>query len=160
MTVGGSGVGRSLLQRVMAAFPEAKRRVPELRMIVVAGPRIDPASLPAHDGLEVRAYVPDLYRHLAACDLAVVQGGLTTSMELTANRRPFLYFPLRHHFEQNTHVRHRLERYGAGRRMDFETAGPDVIAEAIAEEIGREVDYRPVETGGAAVAAARIAELL
>ena len=126
VTVGGSGVGRSLLERVIAAFPEARQRVPELRMIVVAGPRIDPASLPAHDGLEVRAFVPDLYRHLAACDLAVVQGGLTTSMELTANRRPFLYFPLRHHFEQNTHVRHRLERYGAGRCMDFETAMPDI----------------------------------
>ncbi len=42
VTVGGSGVGRSLLQRVMAAFPEARRHVPELRMIVVAGPRIDP----------------------------------------------------------------------------------------------------------------------
>ena len=73
-------------------------------MIVVAGPRIDPASLPDADGLEVRPYVHDLYRHLAACDLAVVQGGLTTAMELTANRRPFLYFPLRHHFEQNFHV--------------------------------------------------------
>ena len=86
----------------------------------------------------------DLYRHLAACDLAVVQGGLTTSMELTANRRPFLYFPLRHHFEQNFHVRHRLERYGAGRRMDFDDRRrPAVIAAAIAEEIGREVDYRP-----------------
>jgi hypothetical protein len=33
-----------------------------------------------------------------------VQGGLTTSMELTANGRPFLYFPLGHHFEQNFHV--------------------------------------------------------
>ena len=160
VTVGGSGVGRSLLERVMAAFPEAKRNVPELRMVVVAGPRIDPASLPRYDGLEIRAYVPDLYRHLAACDLAVVQGGLTTSMELTANRRPFLYFPLRHHFEQNTHVRHRLDRYGAGRRMDFETSTPETIARAIAEEIGREVDYRPVETDGAAIAAAQIAELL
>ena len=160
VTVGGSGVGRSLLERVMAAFPEAKRNVPRLRMVVVAGPRIDPASLPQHDGLEVRAFVSDLYRHLAACDLAVVQGGLTTSMELTANRRPFLYFPLRHHFEQNTHVRHRLERYGAGRRMDFESSTPASIAQAIAEEIGREVDYRPVETDGAAVAATRIAELL
>jgi pimeloyl-ACP methyl ester carboxylesterase/predicted glycosyltransferase len=138
VTVGGSGVGRSLLERVIAAFPEARRRVPRLRMVVVAGPRIDPRSLATCDGLEVRAFVPDLYLHLAACDLAVVQGGLTTAMELTANRRPFLYFPLRHHFEQNTHVRHRLERYGAGRCMDFETAAPAVIAEAIAEEIGRD----------------------
>ena len=74
-------------------------------MIVVAGPRIDPATLPAADGLEVRPYVHDLYRHLAACDLAIVQGGLTTAMELTASRRPFIYFPLERHFEQNLHVR-------------------------------------------------------
>ena len=102
----------------------------------------------------------NLYRHLAACDLAVVQGGLTTAMELTANRRPFLYFPLRHHFEQNFHVRHRLDRYGAGRAMDFEMTTPSMIAQAIAEEIGREVDYLPVESDGAAKAAARIAELI
>jgi UDP:flavonoid glycosyltransferase YjiC (YdhE family) len=104
--------------------------------------------------------VHDLYRHLAACDLAIVQGGLTTAMELTANRRPFIYFPLKHHFEQNIHVRHRLDRYRAGRRMDFDDAPPDAIAQAIAQEIGRDVDYRAVRTDGAARAAATIAELL
>ena len=160
VTVGGSGVGADLLRRVIAAFPAAKEAVPDLRMIVVAGPRIDPEDLPQQPGLEVVAYVPDLYRHLAACDLAVVQGGLTTSMELTANRRPFLYFPLRHHFEQNFHVAHRLERYGAGRRMDFDDATTEVIAATITEEIGREVDYRDVETDGAARAAAQLAALL
>jgi predicted glycosyltransferase len=160
VTVGGSGVGEHLLRRVIDAFPEARQRVPDLRMIVVAGPRIDPASLPAHRGLEVRAYVHDLYRHLAACDLAVVQGGLTTAMELTAGKRPFIYFPLRHHFEQNLHVRHRLERYGAGRCMDFDADGPTAIGAAIAEEIGRVVDYRDVERDGAARAAQLIAELL
>ncbi|HZT16439.1 MAG TPA: alpha/beta fold hydrolase [Gaiellaceae bacterium] len=160
VTVGGSGVGADLLRRVIASFPLARQLVPELRMVVVAGPRIDPRSLPQHDGLEVRPYVHELYRHLAACDLAVVQGGLTTAMELTANRRPFLSFPLRHHFEQSFHVRHRLERYRAGRVMDFETDGPEEIAQAIAEEIGRDVDYRPVDPGGAARAAALIGELL
>ncbi len=160
VTVGGSGVGASLLRRVMAAFPQAKERVPELRMIVVAGPRIDPESLPSHPGLEVVPYVHNLYRHLAACDLAVVQGGLTTSMELTASKRPFLYFPLRHHFEQNFHVRHRLERYGAGRRMDYDESPPEQIAQAIAQEIGRDVHCQDVETGGAHRAANRIAELL
>jgi UDP-N-acetylglucosamine:LPS N-acetylglucosamine transferase len=129
-------------------------------MIFVAGPRIDPATLPTHDGLEVRGYVHDLYQHLAAADLAVVQGGLTTTMELTANRRPFLYFPLRHHFEQNFHVRHRLARYGAGRCMDFDRDGPEEIAAAIAAEIARDVDYRPVESDGAARAASLIADLL
>ena len=160
VTVGGSGVGADLLRRVIASFPEAKEGAPDLRMIVVAGPRIDARSLPSHEGLEVVPYVHNLYRHLAACDLAVVQGGLTTSMELTAQKRPFLYFPLCHHFEQNFHVRHRLERYGAGRRMDYEDSPPELIAAAIAQEIGREVDYRDVESDGAARAAGRIAELL
>jgi pimeloyl-ACP methyl ester carboxylesterase/predicted glycosyltransferase len=160
VTVGGSAVGAPLLRRVIASFPEAERLVPRLRMIVVAGPRIDPATLPAADGLEVRPYVHHLYRHLAACDLAIVQGGLTTAMELTANRRPFIYFPLKHHFEQNFHVRHRLERYGAGRRMDFDHSPPDAIAAAIAGEIGRPVSYQPVAADGAARAAALMAEML
>lgn len=81
-------------------------------------------------------------------------------MELTAAQRPFLYFPLRHHFEQRFHVAHRLDRYRAGRRMDFAGSSSDFIAQAIAEEIGRDVDYRPVETDGARLAAQRIAELL
>ena len=160
VTVGGSGVGGSLLRKVIAAYPEARDRVPGLRMIVVTGPRIDPASLPAHDGLEIRPYVHELYRHLAACDLAVVQGGLTTTMELTASRRPFLYFPLRDHFEQNLHVRHRLERYHAGRCLDYDSTTPADIAAAIASEIDRDVDYRPVATDGAARAAAMLASLL
>jgi predicted glycosyltransferase len=160
VTVGGSGVGEPLLRRVIASYPEAARRVNGLRMIAVAGPRIDPASLGAAPGVEVRAFVPELYKHLAACDLAVVQGGLTTTMELAAARRPFLYFPLRNHFEQNRHVRQRLARYGAGRYMDYDASPPEVIAAAIAEEIDRPIDYRPVESDGAARAAALIAPLI
>jgi predicted glycosyltransferase len=160
VTVGGSGVGSALLRRVAESFEEARRLVPRLRMVVVAGPRIDPKSIGTREGLEVHRFVPDLYRHLSVCDLAVVQGGLTTTMELTANGRPFLYFPLGRHFEQNLHVRHRLDRYRAGRAMDYATATPGSIAAAIAEEIGRTVSYRPVDTEGATRAAAIIAELI
>jgi len=159
-TVGGSGVGGALLRHIVDSFDEARRLVPGLRMVAVAGPRIDPAAFPKRDGLEVRPYVHELRRHLAACDLAIVQGGLATTMELTAAKRPFLYFPLGHHFEQRYHVRHRLDRYGAGRCMDFATSTPETLGAAIADEIGREVGYREVETDGAARAAALIAEVL
>jgi hypothetical protein len=81
-------------------------------------------------------------------------------MELTAARRPFLYFPLRNHFEQNRHVRHRLDRYGAGRYMDYDLSSPEVIAEAIAVEIDRVPDYLPVATDGARQAAELIAPLI
>jgi predicted glycosyltransferase len=129
-------------------------------MIAVAGPRIDPTMFPTHPGLEVVGYVSRLYRHLCVCDLAVVQGGLSTTMELAAAKRPFLYFPLSHHFEQNFHVRHRLDRYGAGRCMEYATTDPDVLAEAIVENVRRSVTCRDVETDGAARAAQLIAELV
>jgi predicted glycosyltransferase len=161
VTVGGSGVGTHLLRRVIDAVPAARRQVPGLRVVAVAGPRIDQASLPDVAGLEVLGYVEGLYRMLAACDLAVVQGGLSTTMELTALGRPFVYVPLRHHFEQSLVVPHRLSRYGSGRRLEYEhAADPDAMAAVIAEEIGRSVEYRPVETDGAARAATLIAELV
>jgi pimeloyl-ACP methyl ester carboxylesterase/predicted glycosyltransferase len=157
VTVGGSGVGASLLRRVVAAFPIAKRLVPALRMVVVTGPRIDPRAFAPADGLEIHGYLADLELHLAACDGAVVQGGLSTTMELTALGRPFVYVPIRRHFEQNLHVRHRLERYGAGRRLDFEDATPEALAEAIAATVGQSTGYLSVARDGAARAARSIA---
>jgi predicted glycosyltransferase len=160
VTVGGSGVGLPLLRRILDAVPAARRAVSGLRVEMVTGPRIDPAELPATDGVTFHRYVPDLHRHLAACDLAVVQGGLTTCMELTANRRPFIYVPLRHHFEQTFHVRHRLDRYGAGRCLPYDEVTPDTLAAAIVEELARPIAYRPVASDGAARAADLLADLL
>jgi len=160
VTVGGSGVGLHLIKRILQSYPLARARVPELRMIVVAGPRIDPRALQAPAGVEVRAFVPNLDRHLAGCDLALVQGGLTTCMELTAAGTPFLYFPLKNHFEQNFHVAHRLDRYGAGRRMEFATSTPYMIADAMVAVLNARPKYRPVEADGAARAARMLADLI
>jgi len=160
VTVGGSGVGAPLIRRILQAVPLVREKLPALRTIVVAGPRIDPASVDAPPGVEVRAFVPNLDRHLAACDLAVVQGGLTTCMELAAAGTPFLYFPLRHHFEQNFHVAHRLDQYRAGRRMDYASASAEVIAREMLEALSAPTAFRPVEADGAARAARMIADLL
>lgn len=161
VTVGGSGVGDALLRRVMDAIPLARRKLPELKFLVVTGPRIDPATLPRRQGAKVRGFVPDLYLSLAACDVAVVQGGLTTCMELTAAQRPFLYVPLENHFEQNFHVRKRLQNYGGGRCIRYaEASDPDALAAALVAEVSHDVRYRPVETDGAARAAALLAELI
>jgi pimeloyl-ACP methyl ester carboxylesterase/predicted glycosyltransferase len=160
VTVGGSGVGGDLLRRITDAFPSARARTPGLRMVAVCGPRIDPDSLAAEEGLDVRGYVPDLPRHLAACDVALVQGGLTTCMELTAAGTPFLYVPLGDHFEQNLHVRHRLDRYGAGRPLLYDELTPERIGDEIAAALTSTMRPLEVERDGAARAAASIAELL
>ncbi len=44
--------------------------------------------------------------------------------------------------------------------LDYDQSPPEVIAEAIATEVDRPIDYRPVETDGAARAAALIAALI
>ena len=160
VSVGGSGVGASLLHRALESLPVARERVPDLRTLVVTGPRIDPASLPAMDGVEVVGYVHELWRHLAVCDVAVVQGGLTTTMELVAARRPFVSIPLASHFEQQFHVRHRLDRYGARTSLQFADATPDRLGALIAELIGSKPTYLPVSGAGAGRAADLIAELL
>jgi pimeloyl-ACP methyl ester carboxylesterase/predicted glycosyltransferase len=160
VAVGGSGVGGHLLRRAAEAYPLLRERRPGMRMVLVTGPRIDPASLAVPDGVEVRGWLPDLHRLLAASDVALVQGGLTTTMELTAAGRPFVYVPLRRHFEQNIHVRHRLTRYGAGRCVPWEEASPERRAEELASLVGTAPSVAPVEPGGAARAAALLADLL
>jgi pimeloyl-ACP methyl ester carboxylesterase/predicted glycosyltransferase len=159
-SVGGSGVGIHLLRRIAAAFRELRKDVPDAQLLLVCGPRIDPATIEPVEGMQAVGYVHDLFRTLACCDLAVVQGGLTTTMELVANRRPFIYIPLRNHFEQNHHVVHRLRRYGAPEPTPFDEATPERLAAQMLDRLGAPVDYEPVETDGAERAARLIAPLL
>ncbi len=160
VTVGGSGVGAHLIRRILQGVPMARAKVQGLRVIVVAGPRINPEAINVPEGVELRSFVPDLDRHLAACDVALVQGGLTTCMELTAAATPFIYFPLKNHFEQNFHVAHRLQRYGAGHRLDYDTATPDMIADAVVAALRTPTRSAPVEADGAVRAARMISDLL
>ena len=84
----------------------------------------------------MRAYVDRLYRGLAAFDLAVVEGGLTTSMELTANRRPSSTSRSATTSSRTSTSGHRLDRYRSGRCLDVQRETPETIAAAIAETIG------------------------
>jgi predicted glycosyltransferase len=131
-------------------------------MILVTGPRLtlDAASIPEAEGLEIRPYVHNLFEHLACADLALVQGGLSTCMELVATRRPFLSFPRRRHFEQCLHVRRRLASYGADRAVDYAALAPEDLAEKALTAMHEPVRYRPVETDGAAPTARHIAAVL
>jgi hypothetical protein len=107
----------------------------------------------ANGGMVIRrsswCSTPDMTLPASRTCVALVQGGLTTTMELVALGRPFVAFPLRNHFEQRLHVRHRLDRYGARCWLG------ELVA-ALAEPPA----YRPVATDGAARAAALMAELL
>jgi pimeloyl-ACP methyl ester carboxylesterase/predicted glycosyltransferase len=160
VTAGGSAAGAALIRRTIEALPSLRERRPDLRVLVAAGPRIEPGELPSADGLEVVGYVHALYRYLAACDVAVAQGGLATTMELVAGQRPFVAFPLRSHYEQRFHVRHRLDRHGATTWMEYEDARPDALADVVDGLLASRPAYRGVAPTGAARAADLIAQLL
>jgi pimeloyl-ACP methyl ester carboxylesterase/predicted glycosyltransferase len=158
--VGGTAVGAPLLRRIAEAFPRMKKQVPELRMVLVAGPRLASDAFTEHPGLEVRPYVHNLFEHLACSDLALVQGGLSTCMELVATRRRFLSFPLERHFEQCIHVRHRLRNYCADCAVRLRELDADGLAEKALQAMHAPITYQPVETDGAARAARAILEVM
>jgi predicted glycosyltransferase len=159
-SVGGTAVGADLLRRCVAAYPLIRARVADARMVVVCGPRIDPATIDAPAGVQVRGYVPRLFEHFAACDVAVVQAGGTSTLELTALRRPFLYFPLEGHAEQNLVVAKRLARQGAGSQRMYSQTAPAALADAIVSQLGRKPTWPPIRADGARRAAELIDQLL
>ena len=146
---GGTKIGRPLLDLCAESFVLIKDKIPELCMVLVAGPRISTEFLKRTKGLVVKEYVPDLYQHFAASDLAIVQGGSTTTLELTALNHPFIYFPIEGHAEQQLHVAPRLERFNAGIKMQFSKTTPEMLAEKVISNLGKKVNYPHIPLDGA-----------
>jgi hypothetical protein len=158
--VGGTSNGRELLELCGAAYPILEQSIHDVQMILVAGPRLDPVGFHVPTGVKVERYVSALYKHLAACDVAVVQGGGTVTLELTALRRPFVFFPIEGHCEQEIQVAGRLARHGAGVRMRQSVTSPAQLAETVLRNLGAPPTWAPITVDGARLAAEAICELL
>jgi UDP:flavonoid glycosyltransferase YjiC (YdhE family) len=158
--VGGTPFGKVLLNLCGKAYTLIKAQIPDVKMVMVAGPAIDTSSLKMPDGIEVREYIPQLFEHFAACDLAIVLGGGTSTLELAALKKPFIYFPLEKHWEQQITVAHRNERYNAGIKMLFPRTTPEALAQAIVSNIGKKVQYLDMPIDGCKKAAEVIAKLM
>src|SRR3990170_7708022 len=159
-SIGGTGAGKNLLDLCIKAYPIVKKRIPGLQMILVCGPRVRPGSIQAPEGVRVVGYVPTLYRHMGAADLCIVSGGGTITLELTALQKPFLYFPLEQHFEQEVDVANRCQRHRAGIRMTASKTTPQLLSDAIISNFRKHVDYALIPTNGAREAARTIVSLL
>lgn len=151
-TIGGTSIGRGLLELCSQTYPILKRKIPRIRMILVTGPRLSPDSIDIEDGVEVKGFVPELYKHYAVSDVAVVQGGFSSTLELTTLRRPFIFFPIEGHSEQE-YVAQRLARYNAGTRMYFSKATPESLAAEIMRLMKSKVCYSKIPSDGAQRAA-------
>lgn len=160
VTAGGTAIGRGLIERFLEAVPALEERVPGLRMIVAAGPRIDTAALRAPPHVEVHGYLHNLHLHLAAADLAVVAGGGTTPLDLLAAGRPFVWVPLRCHTVQRQHVAHRIQRRGGPSPTDYDELSAVTLASAVAGLLSAEMHYNPIPDDRLDQTADRLAELI
>jgi UDP-N-acetylglucosamine:LPS N-acetylglucosamine transferase len=121
-------------------------------MILITGPRLSPDELQIQPGVEVKGFVPDLYKYFSASDLGVVQGGFSSTLELTALGRLFIYFSIEGHSEQD-HVANRLARFNVGVRMYFSQTTPASLSEQILTNLNMKLSYKHIDTNGAQKAA-------
>jgi UDP-N-acetylglucosamine:LPS N-acetylglucosamine transferase len=157
-SIGGTSAGKALLDLSLKAVPLIQKEIPDFEMVLVLGPEVPLDSVKPVRGVKIAGYLPELYKHLAASDLAIVTGGGTITLELTALQKPFLYFPLENHFEQEVAVANRCERHNAGVKMNFSKTTPEILARKVVENIGREVKYATIPIDGAQKAANLISE--
>jgi len=158
-SLGGTAIGRELLELCGKAYMIAKKKIPALHAVFVTGPRLPVDSVSLPEGAEVKGFIPKLYEHFAACDLAIVQGGATSTFELTALRRPFIYFPIEGHCEQ-ANVSRIISQRGAGVKMSLSKTTPELLAEMIIPTIGISLSYPDLPADGAGKAAQLLVELL
>jgi UDP-N-acetylglucosamine:LPS N-acetylglucosamine transferase len=151
-SIGGTSAGSELMNLCAKAFSIIQKDEPDVQMVLVGGPRYLPVTAPV-TGLEVKGYVPDLFKHFAAADLCIVTGGGTTTLELIALQKPFLYFPLSSHFEQLVDVSERCQRFNAGVRMTFEKTTPQDLAKTVLANLNSQPKYSTFRISGAQNAA-------
>ncbi len=157
--VGGTSVGRELLELCAAAAPVLRGYLPDVRLVLVCGPRLPTESVRAPEGVTVLGYVPRLYEHFACCDVAVVLCGGSSTTELAALGTPFIYVPVEGHFEQEL-IAARLARYGIGRHVSLRSATPELFAQAIRQEMGHAATGRSMSLQGAPATARHILKTL
>lgn len=159
-SIGGTSAGKELLDLSIKAVPIIRKEIPDFELILVLGPEVPFDYAKPVEGVTVTGYLPELYKHLAAADLAIVTGGGTITLELTALQKPFLYFPLENHFEQEIAVAMRCKRHKAGIRMNYSKTTPNTLAKEVVNNIGKEVHYASIPTDGAQKAAKLIGKFI
>jgi len=158
-SLGGTSIGKEQLELCGQAYTIAKNSIPNLKAVFVTGPRLSGKTINLPEDIELKGFVPKLYEHFSACDLAIVQGGATSTLELTALRRPFIYFPLEGHCEQAS-VSRMLAQKGAGIKLRLKKTTPELLADQIVKNIGNEVSYADIPRDGALKAAQHLIKLL
>jgi len=125
--VGGFGYRRKLFDVIR----QAAGKMRDINFTLVAGPSVDPASIPKARNIKVVGVLSDPFPHIKASSLVIAPGGHSTMMECLSFGKPVLSFLDLLHSEQqgNAEV---LEELSCGRHMSY-FSPTDVVVEAVRE---------------------------
>lgn len=162
VTVGCTGAGEYLLKAANEAAPLLINKVQGLRMELICGKGIDsgPLRRTANYGVHVHDYVRNFQDFVAASDAAVVQSGLTSTIECLMIGVPMVVVPLANHWEQANTARYVSDKF-AVKKIVADQVTAEVLADALLGILDQPNRPRSPFRGDGHVAAAQIiAEVL
>jgi UDP-N-acetylglucosamine:LPS N-acetylglucosamine transferase len=156
VAVGCTGAGEYLLRAASEATALLIHKVPGLRMELICGKGIDSAPLrsAANPVVHVYDYVRNFQEFIAGSDAAIVQGGLTSTIECLMLGVPMVVVPLSDHWEQANTARYLSEKFGI-KKIDAKEVTPELLADALLEVLNHQGRPKSLFRGDGHIAAAR-----
>jgi UDP-N-acetylglucosamine--N-acetylmuramyl-(pentapeptide) pyrophosphoryl-undecaprenol N-acetylglucosamine transferase len=140
-SVGGTDIGRYLIEKTLAAFQKLRARI-DADLVVVPGPSLRLPESPDYRNL---GFVENLHELIYAADLVISLAGRSTMDESIAYGTPGIFIPIKGHFEQEE----------GARRLGYSATDIDRLKQLIEEKLGRRGEK--ADTSGAQRAAEIIA---
>ncbi|MFQ6052597.1 MAG: glycosyltransferase, partial [Candidatus Hydrothermarchaeota archaeon] len=97
-TIGGTRIGKDLLEKLSRSYSLLREH--NIQLVLVCGPRIDPAEIKVHPEIKKYGYVHNLDEHLSIADCVISQTGLSTLEEIAWLNIPSIIAPIGKHYEQ------------------------------------------------------------
>src|SRR3954467_15693025 len=118
LVFGGSQGAEAINSAVVAALPELKAALPDLKIVHQTGEKELPATKAAYEkasvAAEVSAFINDMPLAFAAADLVVCRSGASTVAEITAAGKPAIFVPFPRAADDHQRINAQaLERAGA-----------------------------------------------
>jgi len=156
VTVGCTGAGEYLLKAANEAAAQLINAIPGLRMELICGKGIDSRTLrrAAKPGVRVHDYVRNFQEFIAASDAAVLQGGLTSTVECLMMGVPIVIVPLSNHWEQANTARYVSEKFRV-RKIDAKEVTAELLADALLPLLNGPSRLKPQFSGDGHITAAR-----
>jgi UDP-N-acetylglucosamine:LPS N-acetylglucosamine transferase len=156
VAVGCTGAGEYLLKAANEATALLINKVPGLRMELICGKGIDSAPLrsAAKPWVHVYDYVRNFQEFIAGSDAAIVQGGLTSTIECLMLGVPMVVVPLSNHWEQANTARYLSEKFGI-KKIDANEVTAEFLADALLEVLNQHGGPKSLFRGDGHIAAAR-----